>query len=671
MKVLWRISVRLFASLLIAFYALTAVLPVTVFAQTVGSGTLTASPTSGQAPLAVTFTATWLDVTKTYNITYGDGNVSAPLSPQCALNNTTSQQTGCFVQITHTYASAGSYTATVAGYTAHVTVTAAAATSSKVPPTCQIIVNPTSISVGGSVTVSWTSTNATAGAITNIGNVGPTGSINLLPSSAAVTTYFGAFTGPGGTANCQASVAVNSSGTGGSGTTAATQVQTTATTPTTPTPAPTGVSSGLVPCGYGVFTGGNESSSSTGCQACNLAQLIQNIMTFAIGIAVPIAAALFAYAGFLYITSASSPGNIGKAKGIFKDALIGFLIAICAWLIINTLLHVIFSQGTFSSGNWFTIECTTGSRPVNNKITDVLSQLPIVAGNAGQITPDGSGNGGVSTNGSPSGGGTGSGSSNEFSNSGDLGTCPAGYQYIPDADTCSTADGSKQVDPTFQSFGNKGTCPTGYSYLPTADTCMNNQDASQSADPTPYPNNGGMGAPTGDAGGVSTLGASRVNNTNQYSALIQQYAAQYNVDPATVQGIMAAESSGNANVGCNSSNACGLMQVLPATACQTNSSIAGCNANGTVQNDSQVRASLQDPATNIAVGTQYYSQLVGQFGNTTNAIASYNGGPGASANSTVCPGTTAWQCGLNSGFAETRGYVPNVLAARSIVVASH
>src|SRR6185312_10803614 len=85
------------------------------------------------------------------------------------------------------------------------------------PPRCEIIVNPTTIPVGGSVTVKWQSINATAGAITNIGNVSPSGSINLLPSSAAVTTYFGAFTGPGGTANCQASVAVNASaGFGGS-----------------------------------------------------------------------------------------------------------------------------------------------------------------------------------------------------------------------------------------------------------------------------------------------------------------------------------------------------------------------------------------------------------------------------------------------------------------------
>lgn len=275
-------------------------------------------------------------------------------------------------------------------------------------PTCQITVKPTSIQVGGSVTVTWTSTNATAGAITNIGNVGPSGSINLLPSSRAVTTYFGAFTGPGGTANCTASVAVSSGSTGGGSATIDTSAANTPNALGVPATLPSSQgNSGLVPCGYGPFDPrGNDAASSTGCQACNLAQLIQNLMTFAIGIAIPIAAALFAYAGVLMFTAADDTGKITKAKGIFKDAFIGFLIAITAWLVINTLLHVIFSQGTFSSGNWFTIECTSGQRQVNNSITKVLSSLPITAGNTGQIPSDSNGvsAGGYASGGTPSGG---------------------------------------------------------------------------------------------------------------------------------------------------------------------------------------------------------------------------------------------------------------------------
>lgn len=265
------------------------------------------------------------------------------------------------------------------------------------PPTCQILVKPTSINIGGSVTVKWTSTNATAGAITNIGNVGPNGSINLLPSSAAITTYFGAFTGPGGTTNCQASVAVSSAN-GGAG---AAPVPTPEPVPVVTTLPSSQGSSGLVPCGYGKFTGnGNDHSSSTGCQACDLVTLVQNIMNFAIGIAIPIAAALFAYAGVLYFTSAANPANKNKATEIFRNAFIGFLIAITAWLIINTLLHVIFTGNSpFANGQWFTIICSNSDRPVNNRVVDVLAKLPILAGNAGAITSDGGPGGGSSAGG--------------------------------------------------------------------------------------------------------------------------------------------------------------------------------------------------------------------------------------------------------------------------------
>ncbi|MGC9602823.1 MAG: pilin [Minisyncoccia bacterium] len=275
------------------------------------------------------------------------------------------------------------------------------------PPTCQLYLNPTSISIGGSVTLSWTSTNATSGAITNVGNVGPSGSVNLLPSSAAYTTYVGSFTGPGGTANCSATVAV-SAGSGGGSITGTdnigtqntilqnasangTQNATLGSSNTTNTSAQTTAGSSgsntnsnpsLVPCGYGAFSpstdaNGNPSVSATGCSACNLADLVQNIINFLIGLSIPIAAALFAWAGVLYFTSAENVGQRSKAKDIFKNAFIGFVIVITAWLVINTLLHVIFNQSQeFAGGNWFTIQCTAGTnRPNNASINGVLSTV--------------------------------------------------------------------------------------------------------------------------------------------------------------------------------------------------------------------------------------------------------------------------------------------------------
>lgn len=287
------------------------------------------------------------------------------------------------------------------------------------PPSCGMSVRPPTIAPGGSVTLTWGSGNSTGGTITGVGPVGPGGSINLLPSvQQAATTFVGTFWGLGGTTTCQATVQIvygadtaggtgASSGatgdTGGGGFTVTTQnAQTQNATiqslapaaQTTQAPAVQPQNSGLVPCGTSDNINSNSngnpnSSDSTGCQACNLAQLIQNIINFVIGLSIPIAAALFAYAGVLYFTSASRPDNIGKAKRIFKDAFIGFLITITAWLVVDTLLHVLFAGTTTGqAGSWFTIECDTQSRAVNSTINNWLnSVLPSVNTTAPPVAP--------------------------------------------------------------------------------------------------------------------------------------------------------------------------------------------------------------------------------------------------------------------------------------------
>ena len=69
------------------------------------------------------------------------------------------------------------------------------------PPTCILGASPSTITQGQSATLSWTSTNATAGTISpGIGSVTPSGSTTVTPSQ--TTTYTGSFTGPGGSATC-------------------------------------------------------------------------------------------------------------------------------------------------------------------------------------------------------------------------------------------------------------------------------------------------------------------------------------------------------------------------------------------------------------------------------------------------------------------------------------
>jgi len=250
------------------------------------------------------------------------------------------------------------------------------------PPTCVLSLNTGTIPPGGSVTLTWASVGATGGNITGVGPVGPAGSINLLPSAANSTTFYGTFSGAGGTAKCQVTVVVSYDAPTSGGATSNPVNVGSATGFTAPTPTPTQATApatqsqngGLVPCGLT-----SNFMVATNCQACNLAQLVSYLINFTIGIAIPIAAALFAWAGILYFTSAENPGNVAKAKGIFKNALLGFLIAITGWLVVNTILQTVLSAAQFPQGSWFSVSCTLDtSRVRDSSIGNWLSSLPLV-----------------------------------------------------------------------------------------------------------------------------------------------------------------------------------------------------------------------------------------------------------------------------------------------------
>jgi hypothetical protein len=80
----------------------------------------------------------------------------------------------------------------------------------------------------------------------------------------------------------------------------------------------------------------------TNCQWNDLMTLINNVISFVLFfMAVPIAAIMFAYAGILMVSSGGSTESRSKAKSIFSNVAIGLIIAIAAWLIVNTILTIL------------------------------------------------------------------------------------------------------------------------------------------------------------------------------------------------------------------------------------------------------------------------------------------------------------------------------------------
>lgn len=94
---------------------------------------------------------------------------------------------------------------------------------------------------------------------------------------------------------------------------------------------------GLVPC-----TGVN-------CDFNDLISLVQNIINWIIQVSTVVAAVLFAYGGFLYMTGGSKPANINKAHDIFKKTAIGFIIILTAWIVVNALTSAFLNEGFFDS----------------------------------------------------------------------------------------------------------------------------------------------------------------------------------------------------------------------------------------------------------------------------------------------------------------------------------
>jgi soluble lytic murein transglycosylase-like protein len=120
--------------------------------------------------------------------------------------------------------------------------------------------------------------------------------------------------------------------------------------------------------------------------------------------------------------------------------------------------------------------------------------------------------------------------------------------------------------------------------------------------------------------------------SGDYEALIEQAAARNGVDPSVLHGLIQQESDFDPNA-TSSAGATGLTQLMPGTA------------------TSLGVADPLNPAESIEGGARYLGELMSQFGgNTEDALAAYNAGPGA-----------VQQYGGIPPYAETQSYVSKVL----------
>ncbi len=101
----------------------------------------------------------------------------------------------------------------------------------------------------------------------------------------------------------------------------------------------------LIPCNNTKVTG--QATPAGDCDFNAFMKLINTVIHFLLfKLSVPIAAIMFAYAGFLLIKAQGGEAKT-QAKGIFTDTVLGLVFAMAAWLVIRTILTILGYDGSW------------------------------------------------------------------------------------------------------------------------------------------------------------------------------------------------------------------------------------------------------------------------------------------------------------------------------------
>ncbi|MEX2436812.1 MAG: pilin [Candidatus Paceibacterota bacterium] len=91
------------------------------------------------------------------------------------------------------------------------------------------------------------------------------------------------------------------------------------------------------------------------CGLCDAFKVGANITDFMINIALLLGVLMTVYGGFLMMTAGSSQEKYSRGKSAITWAIIGMIVVLSSWVIVNTLIHVLAGEGV--NVPWATISC--------------------------------------------------------------------------------------------------------------------------------------------------------------------------------------------------------------------------------------------------------------------------------------------------------------------------
>lgn len=105
------------------------------------------------------------------------------------------------------------------------------------------------------------------------------------------------------------------------------------------------------------------------CTLCDLFTMVQTIIDFvSLGITV-LVVVFITFGGFMILLAGANPGNLETGKKIITNAVIGVIIALLAWTVINMVFNTFVGKSDAFPAPWNKIECVGGGVvPDKNKI---------------------------------------------------------------------------------------------------------------------------------------------------------------------------------------------------------------------------------------------------------------------------------------------------------------
>ena len=79
-------------------------------------------------------------------------------------------------------------------------------------------------------------------------------------------------------------------------------------------------------------------AGSLGFTSTDLKQTVLNIITFVLGLLGLIAVVMILYGGFIWLTAGGNEDKVGSAKKIISAAIVGLIIVLLAWAIVNFVI---------------------------------------------------------------------------------------------------------------------------------------------------------------------------------------------------------------------------------------------------------------------------------------------------------------------------------------------